>query len=181
VWAAYLVGILAKIEKTLKGYAKMMGNKKTEDLHSGEAYILWAQLVAHYDTLELIDFFSSVAKDDDFKTLVGTAVSKVIKPQINKLESIMNSYRLPLPSRPPSGVNLQNNVEAARDESMFNIISDLSQTAVNLHVKAINMCVNDSIRNMFMNFLNDELRAYDNLVKYGKAKGWIRNAPSYYH
>lgn len=159
----------------------ILNNKKAEDIHSGEAYILWAQLVAHYDTFELIEFFMSIAKDKDFKLLVSTGVSKVIKPQIDKLEATMNSYMLPLPSRPPSKVNLQNNVEAARDESMFSIISDLSQTALNLHIKAINMCINDSIRNMFMGFLNDELKTYDNLVKYGKAKGWIRNAPSYYH
>lgn len=147
---------------------KVIFNKKAEDIHSGEAYIIWAQLVAHYDTLELIEFFMSAAKDSDLKLLVENGVSKVIKPQIDKLEATMNSYKLPLPSRPPGKVNLQNNVEAARDESMFSIISDLSQTALNLHIKAINMCVNDSIRNMFMGFLNDELKTYDNLVWKGK-------------
>ena len=159
----------------------MILSKKTEDIHSGEAYILWAQLVAHYDTFELIEFFMNMAKDKDFQILVSTAVTRVIKPQIDKLEATMNFYKLPLPTRPPGKVNLQNNVEAARDESMFSIISDLSQTALSLHIKAINMCVNDSIRNMFMGFLNDELKSYDNLVKYGKVKGWIRNPPSYYH
>lgn len=159
----------------------MLFNKKPEDIHSGEAYILWASLVAHYDTLELIEFFMNMAKDKDFQLLVSTAVTKVIQPQIDKLEATMNSYKLPLPSRPPGKVNLQNNVEAARDESMFSIISDLSQTAMNLHIKAINMCVNDSIRNMFMEFLNDALKIYDNLVKYGKVKGWIRNPPGYFH
>lgn len=159
----------------------MILNKKSEDIHSGEAYILWCQLVAHYDTIELIDFFMSVAKDKDFKLLVRNGASKVIKPQIDKLEAVMNFYKIPLPSRPPSKVNLQNNIEAARDESMFSIIFDLSQAALNLHIKAINMCVNDSIRNMFMEFLNDELKTYDTLVKYGKVKGWIRNAPGYHH
>lgn len=159
----------------------MLLSKKPEDIHAGEAYILWAQLVAHYDTIELIEFFMSISKDTDFKLLVANGISKIIKPQIDKLESIMNEYKLPLPSRPPCKMNVQNNVESARDESMFNIITDLSQTALNLHIKAINMCLNDSIRNMFMGFLNDELKTYDNLVKYGKVKGWIRNAPSYYH
>jgi hypothetical protein len=34
----------------------LLNNKKNGDIHSGEAYILWAQLVAHYDTLELTEF-----------------------------------------------------------------------------------------------------------------------------
>lgn len=159
----------------------MIINKTKEDIHSGEAYILWAQLVAHYDTLELIEFFMSVAKDNDFKMLIGNGVSRILKPQIKKIEDTMNLYKLPLPARPPRRVNLQNNIEAARDEAMFSIISDLSQTALNLHIKAINMCTNDSFRSMFIGFLNEELKIYDNLVKYSKVKGWIRNAPSYYH
>lgn len=159
----------------------MFLNKEVEDIHSGEAYILWGLLVAYYDTLELVEFFLSVAKDKDFIFLVNNGVSKLIKPHINKLESTMNQYKIPLPSRPPGKVNLLNSVEAARDESMYRIVFALTQTALNLHIKAINMSINDSLRHMFYDFLNDELKAFDNLIKFGKSKSWTRSAPSYYH
>lgn len=61
-------------------------------------------------------------------------------------------------------------MEEARDESMFRAIFSGSQTALLVHIKAINMYINDSLRNMFENFLNDELKMYNGIIKYGKPK-----------
>lgn len=158
-----------------------MSKKELADIHAGEAYMLWGLLVAYYDTFELVEFFRSVANDKEFIFLINTGIDKLIKPHINKIESVMNQYKIPLPSRPPDKVNLLSQIEAIRDESMYKIIFALTQTALNLHIKAINMCVNDPIRHMFMEFLKNELKSLDNLVKFGKQKNWNRNAPSYYH
>ena len=62
---------------------------------------------------------------------------------------------------------------------IYRIIYDGSQAAILIHAKAINICSNDSLANLFMNFLNDELHLQDNLIKYGKIKGWVRQMPQY--
>lgn len=161
---------------------KMMAQEDINaGLHTGEAYILWTQVHARYDTLELAEMFMNLASDSDLKTLIDNGISKLIKPQIKKLEETMTHYRLPLPPRPPMAMNYAGNIEQARDEWMFRIIFAGSQTALNVHIKAINICINDSLRNMFMNFLNQELHMYDNMVKYGKIKGWVYQAPRYTH
>ncbi|MFZ5633623.1 MAG: DUF3231 family protein [Bacillota bacterium] len=156
--------------------------REGKGIHAGESYILWSQLQARYDTLELAQFHASLASDEDFKLLVDRGIDGLIKPQIKKLEDTMNRYRIPLPTRPPRDINLPASAfEAARDESMFRIILSGSQTALLVHAKAINACTNDSLRNMFLNFFNDEAHMYDDLVKFGKIKGWVHMPPRYKH
>lgn len=156
---------------------------KQEDIdtgiHTGEAYILWTQLVARYDTSELTEIILDYAKDSDFKVLIKRGLDKIIMPQINELEKTMSHYRIPLPPRPPKSQNIPVSLETARDQFLFKLLLDGSQTALTVHTKAVNICINDSLRNLFMNFLVQELTQYDSLVKYGKVKGWVGIAPGY--
>lgn len=162
---------------------RMLGTQEFADsgLHTGEAYILWTQLQARYDTLELTQFYAGMSKDMDFRALVHKGIKSVIEPQIKKLEDTMRHYKIIVPPPPPVDINLPANIESARDVAMFRIILAGSQTGLTVHIKAINICINDSLRNMFMGFLMDDLKMYDNLVKYGKAKGWVHNPPAYKH
>lgn len=158
---------------------KILGTQADSGLHAGEAYILWTQLQARYDTLELVQFHADLANDLDFRALVHRGIKDVIQPQIKKLEETMRHYQITVPPPPPVDMNLPSNIESARDVAMFRIILSGSQTALTVHIKAINICINDSLRNMFMGFLVDDLKMYDNLVKYGKIKGWVHEPPAY--
>lgn len=150
-------------------------------IHAGEAYILWTQLQARYDTLELTEMILNFAKDIDFKTFVERGITTHIRPQIAKLEETVAYYRVPYPPQPPKTITLTGNMEEARDEAMFRVIFSGSQAALLIHIKAINLCTNDSLRNMFEDFLNDELKMYNSIIKYGKTKGWVHAAPQYRH
>ena len=66
-----------------------------------------------------------------------------------------------------------------RDEIIFRLLFDISQAALPVHTKAIGICVTDSLRKLFMDFLSNEMQAYDILVKLGKAKGWVNHPPVY--
>ena len=149
------------------------------ELHSGEAYVLWTQVQARYDGLEMAEIFINFADDTDLKALIETGLTTVIYPQIKKLEDFMTHYKIPLPPRPPKNVNIIKNTQVFRDEGIFRTIYDTSQAALLVHSKAINICTNDLLRKMFANFLNDEIQIQDNLVKYGIIKGWIHSAPAY--
>jgi hypothetical protein len=156
---------------------------KQEDIdsgiHSGESYIIWTQIVARYDTLELVDVILNFSNDLDFKLLVKRGIDKVIKPQLNQLIEKAKYYRLPLPPRPPESQNLSSNMETFRDEFLYKLLMDGSQTGLDVHLKAIKICINDALRDMFMEFILQEMKLYDELIKYGKVKGWLENAPIY--
>lgn len=148
-------------------------------IHAGEAYVLWAHLQLRYDTYELTQFYLNLVEDPDFKRLIEVGIKTLIKPQIEKLQDTMVYYQLTLPQPPPVRTNLPRNIETFRDEAIYRIIMSGSQSALLVHVKAINICMNDSLRSMFMDFLKDELLGYDNLIKFGKQKGWVHSPPEY--
>jgi hypothetical protein len=147
--------------------------KYESDIHAGEAYIIWTQIQAWYDVLELINIMINYINDTDLKLFFEHGVVKLIKNNINKLEELMKHFHIEFPSRPVKDVN------TFRDEIIFRIIFDISQSSLLFHSKAINICSNDSLRNLFMNFLNEEMHAYDNLIKYGKVKKWVHTPPIY--
>lgn len=158
---------------------KLIPHTDSENLHVGEAYVIWTQAMARYDTLELAQRMISQIHDNDLKILVKTGITNIVEPQISKLENYAQKYNIPLPPRPPKSVNAQYATDATRDESVFKIIFDGSQSALLVHIKAINMTTNDTLRKLFKGFLIDDLDNYDSLVKFGKFKGWIKNPPIY--
>lgn len=66
---------------------------KYAGIHAGEAYILWTQLQARYDTLELTELILNFAKDTDFKTFVERGITTHVRPQITKLEETLAYYK----------------------------------------------------------------------------------------
>ncbi|OPX85807.1 DUF3231 family protein [Pelotomaculum sp. PtaB.Bin117] len=163
-----------KILKTL-----ITNEGQDQDIHAGEAYSLWTQLIARYDTAELIDIFINLTKDNDLKRLLKNGLNKTILPQIDRLEKAMQRYQVPLPPRQPKGTDFSVNMDIARDQGMFRIILSMTQTALSLHTKAINICTNNFLRNMFTDFLNEEIEIYNLLLEYGESKNWVYSAPNY--
>lgn len=158
---------------------KIIPHKDNDMLHVGEIYEIWTQVTARYDTMELTQYMLDSIHDADFKTIVEAGLNSIIKPQIKKLEDVAKKYSIPLPSKPPVKVNLPDNSGAERDKAIFKLIFDGAQTALNVHVKAIEICTNDSLRSLFINFLEQELDDYNTLIKYGKFKSWIGSPPHY--
>lgn len=164
----------------MKILKKMLSQEKTDSgIHVGEAYILWAQLQAWYDVLELTEICMNYARDADLKLFLDQGVAKLISKNISKLEDSMEHFQIIFPPRPPGVFKTPSDTENLRDEIIFRLIFDISQASLLFHAKAINICTNDSLRNLFMNFLTAEMHAYDNLVKYGKTKDWVHPAPVY--
>lgn len=158
---------------------KLIPNSNTDTIHVGEAYSLWSQAAARYDTLELAQHMENLIHDKDLKALVKFGISSIIQPQINRIEDFANKHKVSLPDRPPKNANAAKVTDALGDEEIFRIIFDGVQTALLLHIKEINLSTNDSLRNMYKDFLKIDLDNYESMIKYGKLKGWIKNPPKY--
>ncbi|MEW6184055.1 MAG: DUF3231 family protein [Bacillota bacterium] len=148
---------------------------------AGEVHALWNFLTLRYIYLEMTEIFKNYITDSEFKILVQYTVSNVLGKQIKETTKIMKDYGIILPPKPPFGINTAVNAEAMRDEMMYRIILVGVQYFIETHAETLRMMSSDSLRNMFMGFMTDELKIFDNLVKYGKVKGWYWGAPSYKH
>lgn len=160
----------------------ILGKHPAEELTAGEAQVLWEDLVVRYDVLELSEFFRSCAEDSEFKLLLTRGCEGTLKSQITELEQLLQKYKIALPDRPPK-MNTDGGAvkEAVRDELIFRVVLRGMQDCMDMHARALRAVVNDGLRNLFMGHLTDELKMYDNWVKYGKVKGWIKAPPAYRH
>lgn len=94
------------------------------------------------------------------------------------LETELQKFGLPLPVRPPTVKPPETRTEAMNDDYMFRTLITGIQGALVFHAQGLKQSVtNKRLRTLFKNLLLDEVEIYNNLVKYGKMKGWLNAAP----
>ncbi|GAB6099187.1 hypothetical protein JCM16358_10660 [Halanaerocella petrolearia] len=151
-----------------------------EQIDSGEVFHLFDHLTARYDAVGITQIFHNQTDDSDFKYILKKGLQSTLENQINTLEKEMNYFGIPLPMRPAKSVKAKINSEPIEDELIFREVFTSISNMLNLHANGFKQNVtNDRIRNMYINFLKKEVKLYNQLVKYGKLKGWSRPIPMY--
>ncbi len=147
-------------------------------MDTGEAFLLWDQLVSRYDIIQISQIFQNFAHDHDFKYFMRKGIQETLEKQVNMLEKEMNTYQVPLPERPPKSVNLPANSAIMSDDMMFKQIFTGVQSFLDNHVRTIrSITTNDPLRHLLVEFAKEELDIFENLCKYGKTKGWLQVPP----
>ena len=145
-----------------------------------EVSALWNELVARYDIIEFTQIMQNFTHDIDLKFILTKGLSDTLELQVNKLEEEMNKLQIPLPGRPPKSVNTPSTTSLLEDKHIFILVFTGIQNMLIGHMKHIQaMTTTDSLRKMFIEFLNQELNLFDKMVLYGKIKGWLRSPPKY--
>ena len=149
-----------------------------EKIDSGEAFHFWDHLSSRYDAIGVTQIFINQAHDKDFKYILKKGLKKSLEKQVNILEKEMDHFGLPLPTRPAKSVKTVMNSEPIEDEIIFRDLFTSIQQMLNLHSLGFKQNItNDRIRNIYIKFLKEEIDLFNNLAKYGKAKGWTRPVP----
>ena len=151
-----------------------------EQVDSGEAFHFFDHLTARYDAVNMTQIFHNQTHDLDFKYILKEGLQDTLEQQINRLEEEMNYFGLPLPTRPAKSVKTVKTSEQIEDELIFRDVFTGISNILNLHANGFKQNVtNDRIRGVYIDFLKEELELYNNLLKYGKLKGWTRPIPMY--
>jgi hypothetical protein len=148
-------------------------------LYAGEAHILWEHLQQRHDYLELTLVMVNNISDSEFKVMVERGLGGIMKTQIQKVEAMLSTFGIPFPEGSPQSVTTKGDPEIWRDEMIFNLLMVGIQNFMNVHLRGIKMFLSDGLRNLFSEFMVEELKMHDNMVKYGKLKGWLISPPSY--
>ena len=151
---------------------------KAPILDAGEAFLLWDHLVSRYDTIEQTQIYQNFAHDPDLKLILLKGLSATLEKQVDRLEAEMNTFKMPLPSRPPKSVRIEANSGVLEDRFLFKEVFTGIQNFLDNHTRTVRSLVtNDPLRKMFINFAKEELDLFDMFVKYGKLKGWLQTPP----
>ncbi|NLL51669.1 MAG: DUF3231 family protein [Peptococcaceae bacterium] len=151
---------------------------KPPEVFGNEAYVLWDALLSRYDTIQLSQIYLNAVHDADFKLIMKKGLMNILEKQVNILEQEMDRYHLPLPNRPPKSVRFNLTGNVITDEFLFRRLSLGIQISIDKQTNAIaSTFYNDDLRRIFVGFLKKELEVYDDVCKYGKLKGWLKNPP----
>jgi len=152
----------------------------TEKIDVGEAFSLWDHLAFRYDNIELTQYFYAYANDFDFKTLLKEGFQEILKKQAKMLEKELRQFGIPLPVKPPNVVPSVENTNLMYDDNIFRQLFFGVQGAVIIHTHAfLKSTTNDRIRKIFKELLMSEVSIQENLILFGKLKGWLNPAPEY--
>ena len=144
-----------------------------------EAADLWDHLALRYDNIRTTEYFLNMTHDQDFQAALRVGLNK-LNEQRETLEKELAYYGIPLPKKPPKTTITLVDPESMDDDYMFRILVNALQGAAFMHVKSFKECVIcDRTRNTLKKLLLDEIEMIDDLIKYGKAKGWLNPVPKY--
>ncbi len=150
-----------------------------EALSVSEANHIWDHINMRYDQKQLTDIFLDFVHDTDLQ-LIFKRGNTILEEQIKLLEQKAVEYEVPLPERPPAVTESPIDPEIMEDKFVYRVILANIGSAINLHIRAVIETIrNDSLREVFFKFLKSELDVYNNLLKYGKLKGWNHVVPMY--
>lgn len=169
----------------VKGWTEVAPSFKTdqpvkkEQLSTAEAGHLWELLNLRYDQLQLTRIFSNFVHDKDLEMILERGTKK-LKDQIKTLEKQAADFELPLPEKPPASEQATIDPEIMEDKFVYRTILKGAQDAIDTHIRAVVETVrNDNLRDLFFKLYNKEVELYNDLIHYGKMKGWAYIAPKF--
>lgn len=161
----------------LKELAKSTKDKSFS-INVNEVFHLWNHLVQRYSVIFLTDLLGAQARDEDLKIILALG-QKTLSKHIEVLEQEMMNYGIALPSRPPKKAKTSFPMEQVTDRYIFRRILRGIQGYLPTHVTAFSHSTSPKLRQLFMNFLIEEMKLYDKMVEYGKLKGYEIPPPMY--
>lgn len=169
-----------KITKIFEGLIDLGDSvqDKQRSISALEVGHIWDKLVARYDIIEYTNILTGFVKDPDLKLALNAGV-KVLNRHIKDLEGLATKYGIPMPMKPPAAFVNTTNIEALTDRYIFRRVFTGVQTFLPVHIVGFTQAPTSTIREVFKAHLIEEMQIYDELLEYGKFKGWIIDPPAY--
>ncbi|MBF7083176.1 DUF3231 family protein [Desulfallas sp. Bu1-1] len=139
---------------------------------------LWIQLTYRYDVAEETQILLNFVEDGDLKVVMELGMKRLNK-QIDILEKWIKDYAISAPDRHRAVVNTVIKPEVISDKYIFIRIFSGIQAFLSIHLNAFIQTPSPKLRELFREFLLEEINIYDKVFEYGKLKNWISEPPSF--
>ncbi|MGF7186293.1 hypothetical protein GGQ84_002389 [Desulfitispora alkaliphila] len=154
-------------------------NNVNEKVAINEIHYLWDHLVSRHNNIRLTQIAVSYTNDIDFKAIVETGLNILLK-QADDLQKKLLNYGVQLPESFTNVTITPQSPEVIEDRFLYTSILEGMKNATSLHALASSEIItNDNLRKFFANLTYSELDYVNNLIRYGKLKGWITIPPKY--
>lgn len=164
------IGKISEMNKSLRD--------KQRIINVSEVYHLWNHLVQRYHVIYITNLLNSFVKDDDFKLVLNSG-TQILTKHTELLEKELLNYGIPLPLRPPKRIQDTVSSELISDRYIYRRILRGIQAFLPVHTMAFIHSTTPKIRDLFMSFMNEEMKIYDKYLEYGKIKDYLIRPPVY--
>ncbi|WP_230869066.1 DUF3231 family protein [Iocasia frigidifontis] len=153
--------------------------KTNEIVAANEIWELWHHLYFRYINIYQTKVYINQVVDKEFKIILNTGL-KLLKKQAGVIEEILLTHGVTLPAKFSENIPDSESKNEFSDDFIFNILLyNMENTAV-VHGFALQeLVINDNLETFFRELLFDEINLLNNLIRYGKVKGWIPLVPVY--
>ncbi|WP_245779698.1 DUF3231 family protein [Desulfoscipio geothermicus] len=152
--------------------------EKQRYINVGEVFHVWDILVVKWDAMETAQIFENFINDNDLK-FINHQVVNALQSGINDMENLMNDYGIPFPVRPPAGNKSTIHLEFFSDKFIFQNLHEAIQTFFPILATSFMQSTTPKIRKAIKNHLLLTLELHEQIVEYGKLKGFLNEAPVY--
>ena len=122
---------------------------------------------------------SSVVHDNELKVVFAAGI-QLLKKQIEQIEKELINFGIPLPKRPADVTISLNNKDLWEDSHVYRMTLGGMQGAGALHVRSFKkMSSNHRLRAFIATLLQQEIEKINDLIRYGKLKGWLHPVPKF--
>ncbi|MTI59958.1 MAG: DUF3231 family protein [Firmicutes bacterium] len=146
---------------------------------TNEVWHLWELLDNRYLSKHKTKYYISNVIDKDFQILLETGIN-ILEKQTTTLEKMLLTFGVNLPEQYAKSIATPETKERFSDEYIFKELLLSIIDAVTLEGVAVQeLSINQEIREMIKAFIFEEMDVINNVIKYGKVKGWIPLVPQF--
>ncbi|MFW6311656.1 MAG: DUF3231 family protein [Nanoarchaeota archaeon] len=157
-------------------YPNVKGNTT---ISANEVWELWDHLNYRYTNMQQTKVFQAHVSDKDLQLILGRGLS-ILEGQIKQLEEILINLGINLPHKHPLNFPEPESKQNYDDKFTFSLLFNSMKNATIIHGYALQeIIINEKIMKLFKDLFFIELELMDNLIKYGKIKGWMPLVPIY--
>lgn len=153
-------------------------SEKQGMINVSEVFYVWDILVSKLDIMETMQILDNFIDDRDLKFIASILV-KGLQSGIKDMEVLMNDYGIPFPDRPPAGSNSTVNLEQFTDKYIYGSILEGIQTFFPILSSGFMNSTSPLVRRKFKEHLLVTIELQEQIVEYGKLKGFINEPPVY--
>lgn len=164
------IGKISEMNKSL--------SDKQRTINVSEVYHLWNHLMQRYNVIFITSLLNSFVKDNDLKLVLDSG-NKTLTKHIKLLEKELLNYGIPLPLRPPKQPQETVDTELISDRQIYRRILRGIQAFLPVHTMAFIHSTSPKLRDLFMSFMGEEMKIYDEYLEYGKIKNYLIRPPIY--
>jgi hypothetical protein len=152
--------------------------EKQELINVSEVSYIWDIYIIKFDILETMNIIENFIKDADLKYILGKTTDG-LKAGIESMEKLILNYGIPFPVRPSVASKTTTMVEDFTDRFIYEDIFSAIQSFFPVLASAFMNSTSPKVRKAFKNHLLLTVELQEQIVEYGKLKGFLNEPPIY--